>query len=170
VSHVCNRGSRKGVILKSYDDYANFVALVNAAREKFGMRILAYNLLGHHFHFVLWPRRDNDLPRFMKWLEQMHAQRFHRKQGTVGRGAVYQGRYESQPISEDRKPPIRPRRAELGSDPGFAPVARNRGQTPGHGHGAGRWLRMTTKRPARWTGVTSGLSSRGRADRSSTMP
>jgi putative transposase len=117
VSHVCNRGSRKGVILKSYDDYANFVALVNAAREKFGMRILAYNLLGHHFHFVLWPRRDNDLPRFMKWLEQMHAQRFHRKQGTVGRGAVYQGRYESQPISEDRKPR-------------FALAVRNWGQTP----------------------------------------
>src|SRR6185436_1512401 len=67
--HVCNRGSRKGVILVTYEDYSNFITLINAAREKFRMRILAHNLLGNHFHFVLWPRGDDDVPRFMKWLE-----------------------------------------------------------------------------------------------------
>ena len=101
--HVCNRGSRKGVILRTYEDYSNFITLINAAREKFRMRILAHNLLGNHFHFVLWPRGDDDVPRFMKWLEQKHAQRFHRKGGTVGSGAVFQGRYVSRMISEDRK-------------------------------------------------------------------
>ena len=101
--HVCNRGSRKGVIVETYEDYANFVGLTNAAREKFRMRILAYNLLGNHFHFVLYPRRDDDMPRFMKWLEQKHAKRFHRQRGTVGCGAVFQSRYYSRMITEERK-------------------------------------------------------------------
>jgi putative transposase len=103
VYHVCNRGSRKGEILKTYEDYSNFVRLINVTREKFRMRILAHNLLGNHFHLVLWPWRDNDLPRFMKSLEQKHAQRFHRRRGTVGCGAVYQARYVSRMITEDRK-------------------------------------------------------------------
>ena len=91
------------MILETYDDYAMFCSLINAAREKFGMRIIAYNLVGNHFHFVLWPVRNNDLARFMKWLEQTHARRFHLKRGTVGCGAVYQGRYASRLIYEDRK-------------------------------------------------------------------
>ena len=101
--HVCNRGSRKGVILETYEDYANFIELVNEARQKFRMRILAYNLLGNHFHFVLWPVCDNDLPRFMKRLEQRHAQRFHRKRGTRGSGAVFQSRYQARILTEARK-------------------------------------------------------------------
>ena len=101
--HVCNRGSRKGVILETYEDYAAFCGLLEEARGKFRMRILAYCLLKNHFHFLLWPRSDLDLPHFMKWLTQTHAQRFHRARGSVGTGAVYQSRYVSRPIAEDWK-------------------------------------------------------------------
>jgi putative transposase len=67
------------------------------------MRIIAYNFLGNHFHFLLWPVGDNDTAWFMKWLEQTHARRFHLKRGSVGCGAVFQSRYVSRRISEDRK-------------------------------------------------------------------
>lgn len=103
VYHVCNRGSRKGVILETYAEYADFCDLLNEAREKYCMRIVAYNLVGNHFHLLLWPHGDLDVPRFMKRLEQRHAQRFHRRRGTVGCGAVFQNRYVSRAIDEDRK-------------------------------------------------------------------
>jgi len=103
VYHVCNRGSRKGLILESYDDYDMFCSLVNEAREKIAMRIVAYCFLRNHFHFLLWPRADGDLPRFMHWLTGTHGRRFHLRRGTVGSGAVYQSRYVSRPIDEARK-------------------------------------------------------------------
>lgn len=39
----------------------------------------------------------------MKWLEQTHARRFHRSRGSVGTGAVYQGRYFARGLDEPRK-------------------------------------------------------------------
>jgi putative transposase len=103
VYHVCNRGSRKGMILETYEDYAAFCQLVEDTRRKSAMRILAYCLLKTHFHFVLWPVNTFDLPRFMKRLTQTHAQRFHRQRGTVGCGAVYQSRYFARMLIDDRK-------------------------------------------------------------------
>lgn len=101
--HVCNRGSRRGVLFSTYDDYDNFYPLMERARAKFRMRITGYSLMRTHFHFLLWPRADFDLPNFMQWLEEVHAYHFHRKRGSRGTGAVYQSRYVSRPIADDRK-------------------------------------------------------------------
>ena len=100
--HVCNRGSRKGVLFGSYQDYAAFIALMNEARAKRPMRIIAYCLMRTHFHFLLWPKGDSDVPRFMQWVTSTHAGRWHRRRQTVGMGAVYQSRYVSKPISDVR--------------------------------------------------------------------
>jgi putative transposase len=102
VYHVCNRGSRKGVLFESSEEYDAFVQLMAEAREKRSMRILAYCLMPTHVHFLLWPEGDSDLPRFMKWLTATHAQRRHREHRTVGTGAVYQSRYVAVWISDDR--------------------------------------------------------------------
>jgi len=55
-----------------------------------------------HFHFLLWPKEDDDLPRFMQWLTGTHAQHWHLHRGSRGTGAVYQSRYVSKPICDDR--------------------------------------------------------------------
>jgi putative transposase len=102
VYHVCNRGSRKGELFGSYDDYDAFLPLLEAARAKYAMRIPAYSLMRTHFHFLLWPRADMALSRFMKWLESTHAMRFHDKRGSRGTGAVYQSRFVARMIPDDR--------------------------------------------------------------------
>ncbi|HXT27708.1 MAG TPA: transposase [Vicinamibacterales bacterium] len=100
--HVYNRGSRKGVLFGSYDDYDAFLAILEEARARFAMRIPAYALMRTHFHFLLWPRTDSALSGFMKWLEENHAAMFHEKRRSRGTGAVYQSRFGSRPIFEDR--------------------------------------------------------------------
>jgi putative transposase len=102
VYHVCNRGSRKGVVFETYEDYAAFCELVEEARQKRPMRIVAYCLRKTHFHFLLWPVNDQDLPRFMKWLTSTHARRWHLRRGSVGSGAVYQSRYFARGIADVR--------------------------------------------------------------------
>jgi putative transposase len=103
VYHACNRGSRKGLLFESYEDYESYLKLMEVARGKFRMRIVAYCLMVTHLHFLLWPRDSTSLVRFMHWLTTTHARRFHRVRGSVGTGAVYQSRYFSRPISEDRR-------------------------------------------------------------------
>jgi putative transposase len=102
VYHVCNRGSRRGVIAETYEEYCDVLALIERARAKIGMRIIAYNVLDTHFHLVLWPVSDSDLSRFMQAFEQTHAQRFHRRRGTRGCGAVYQSRFVHRMIRDER--------------------------------------------------------------------
>jgi REP-associated tyrosine transposase len=47
----------------------------------------------NHWHLLVWPERDDQLTRFMRWITGVHAQRWRRARGQTGKGAVYQGRY-----------------------------------------------------------------------------
>jgi putative transposase len=49
----------------------------------------------NHWHLVLRAPTMRDLSRFMHALTRQHAQFLRRWRGTVGRGAVYQGRYRA---------------------------------------------------------------------------
>jgi putative transposase len=62
------------------------------------MRIIAYCLMLNHWHFLLWPRTNGELSQFMKSLTETHASRWRWDTGTVGEGAVYQGRFQSVPV------------------------------------------------------------------------
>jgi putative transposase len=82
-------------------DYLAFVKLIEEARQRTGMRILGYCLMPNHWHLVLWPRRDDDLPRFMQWLSSTHVRRWREHRQNVGEGHLYQGRYKSFPVRDD---------------------------------------------------------------------
>ncbi|MEO6238058.1 MAG: transposase [Vicinamibacterales bacterium] len=101
--HVFNRGSRKGVLFDTSEDYDAFEDLMEEARRRQPVRIVAYCLMKNHVHFLLWPRTDRAVPQFMKWLLGTHANRFHRARGTVGLGAVYQSRYGCRQVSDERR-------------------------------------------------------------------
>jgi len=100
VYHVFNRGSRKGVLFRSSEEYVAFVRLISEARTVRPMRIIAYCLMTNHWHFLLWPERDGQLSRFMHWLTTTHANHCRRETTTVGEGAVYQSRFTAVPIDD----------------------------------------------------------------------
>ena len=91
--HVINRGNGRAEVFHKPDDYAAFLRILSLACERHDMRLLAWCLMPNHFHFVAWPRRDNDLPRLMQWLTTCHVRRHHRHY--KGNGHVWQGRYKS---------------------------------------------------------------------------
>jgi REP-associated tyrosine transposase len=55
----------------------------------------------NHWHLILKPDHEGDLPRFMHWLTTIHAQHWHRRNGSTGTGPVYQGRYKAIEITSD---------------------------------------------------------------------
>ena len=55
-----------------------------------------------HFHFVLFPEFDGEISKFMHWLTLTHTQRWHAKTKTTGYGHLYQGRYKSFLVENDK--------------------------------------------------------------------
>lgn len=89
-------------IFKTDEDYLLFEKVIEEAKEKFDMRILAYAIMPNHWHLILYPKKDGDLQKFMGWLSMTHTQRWHSKHNTAGSGHLYQGRYKSFIVQTNR--------------------------------------------------------------------
>lgn len=96
--HVCNRGSRKGPLFTTPEEYTSFEGLLAYGRELRKMRIIAYCLMVNHWHLLLWPEHDGDVSRFLHWVTGTHANQWRRETSTQGQGAVYQSRFRAMGI------------------------------------------------------------------------
>lgn len=99
--HVINRANRRLQIFNDDEDYRLFELILEEAKEKFDMRIVAYCIMPNHFHLILYPEKDGDIQKFMQWLTLTHTQRIHAKNKTIGHGHIYQGRYKSFIVDSD---------------------------------------------------------------------
>lgn len=101
VYHVLNRANGRMHIFRQDKDYEAFEKLLAEAKEKYPMRILSYCLMPNHWHLLLYPKGDMDMPQYMRWLGLTHTQRWHAAHKTTGYGHLYQGRYKSFPVQTD---------------------------------------------------------------------
>ena len=101
VYHVLNRANGRLRIFRKRGDFLGFEKILAEGIERFAMRICGYCIMSNHWHLVLWPREDDDLSAFMRWITQTHTQRYHASHGTVGIGHLYQGRYKSFPVQDE---------------------------------------------------------------------
>jgi putative transposase len=103
IYHVLNRAHSRRRIFYSDRDYLAFVKVLGEALERWpGVRLLAMCVMPNHWHLVLWPSRDGELSDFMRWVTQTHTQRWRHAKNKVGDGALYQGRFKSFIVQEDR--------------------------------------------------------------------
>lgn len=100
VYHVINRGNGRQEIFHKDKDYEAFVQLLQEAKERYEVRLYGYCLMPNHFHMVVKPERGEELSKWMQWLMTSHVRRYHRHYG--GSGHVWQGRYKSFMIQDDR--------------------------------------------------------------------
>jgi putative transposase len=101
VYHVLNRAVGRGQLFEEEPDYAAFERVLAEAVRRISTRVVCYCLMPNHWHMVLWPRADDELSEFMRWLTVTHTQRWHAHRRTAGTGPVYQGRFKSFPIQQD---------------------------------------------------------------------
>lgn len=62
VFHVLNRGVGRRNLFGKEADFLAFERVMQETLRVRPMRVCAYCLLRNHWHFVLWPERDDDLP------------------------------------------------------------------------------------------------------------
>lgn len=102
IYHVLNRAQGGRTIFENNLDYLAFENTMREAKEIVPMRILAYCLMPNHWHMMLYPELDGNMPKFVQWLSGTHAQRWHVHRETIGSGHLYQGRYKSFPVLTDQ--------------------------------------------------------------------
>ncbi len=93
--HVINRGVGRQTLFHKDEDYAAFERVMAEAWHHVPIRILSYCLMPNHWHFAVWPRTDDELTQFFRWMTHTHTQRWHAHYHTSGTGHLYQGRFKS---------------------------------------------------------------------------
>ena len=83
------------------DDKAKdyFLSALEEKSKKLKMRILAYCIMDNHYHLILQNSSER-LSDFMKQLNAQYGIYYRKREG--GKGYVFQGRYKSTLIQEDR--------------------------------------------------------------------
>jgi len=102
VVHVVNRGNDKRLLFERAQNFEEFLDLVAWAKSKCPVRIVAYCIMGNHWHFVFWVEVEWDVSAFLHRLTTTHATRWRRATDTVGHGHVYQDRFKSSKIFNER--------------------------------------------------------------------
>jgi putative transposase len=98
VYHVLNRAAARFRMHRTDRDFAAFEATLFEAAGRHPIRLLAYCVLGNHWHFVVHPERDGQVTEFFRWLTHTHAMRWRVAHRSVGMGPLYQGRFKSFPV------------------------------------------------------------------------
>ncbi len=101
VFHVLNRGVGRRLLFTKDEDFLAFERVVEETLPTRRMRLCAYCLMPNHWHFVVWPERDGDLPAFMQQVTNTHVKRWKEHRHEIGYGHLYQGRYKCFPVATE---------------------------------------------------------------------
>lgn len=81
--HVTSRGDRREAIFSDDDDRMRLLEVLASAAERFEAVVLAFCLMGNHYHLVLHTHRPN-LSQVMRHINGVYTQAFNRRHGKVG--------------------------------------------------------------------------------------
>lgn len=98
VYHVTARGDRREDIFVDEADREALLEVTAQALARFDAQMLAYCLMGNHYHFLLHTRQAN-LSILMRQVNGVYTQRYNRRHGTVGH--LFQGRFKAILVDRD---------------------------------------------------------------------
>lgn len=92
VYHVTSRGDRREPIYRDDHDRLRHLDVIAQAMDRHQASVLAYCLMGNHFHLVVQTHRAN-LSRVMRHINGIYTQAFNHRHDQVGH--VLQGRFKA---------------------------------------------------------------------------
>ncbi len=91
VYHVTSRGDRREAVFVDDADRLGFLDVLSLGLARFDAQVLAYCLMGNHYHLVVFTRQAN-LSLLMRHLNGVYTQHFNRRHRVVGH--LLQGRFK----------------------------------------------------------------------------
>jgi len=98
---VLNRANGRETLFRKQDDYLAFYRCLVLAHQRHPVRLLDWCVMPNHWHFVAWPKADDELSRFFGFLSLLHATRWQVAHRVVGTGHVYQSRFKNFLVQRD---------------------------------------------------------------------
>ena len=77
IYHALNRGNGRSVIFHKEGDYEAFENILAEGLVRYPCRILSYQLMPNHWHFVLQRTEDGGMGNFLRWVTLTHTTRYH---------------------------------------------------------------------------------------------
>jgi len=102
IYHVLNRGNGRQRLFHKDGDFLAFEQVLGEGLKRYPVELLTYCLMPNHWHLVLRPGTNQALGKLMGWVGVTHVRRHHQHYQTRGGGHLYQGRFKSFPVQEDR--------------------------------------------------------------------
>jgi len=146
VYHVTSRGDRREAIFVDDEDRHAFLAVMAHAMARLDAAVLAYCLMGNHYHLVVQTRKAN-LSALMRQINGVYTQAYNRRHHLVGH--LFQGRFKGILVDTDeyllalcRYVELNPVRAGIVRQPGkwvWSSYRAHAGQAP-----APEWLDRQT--------------------------
>jgi len=100
--HVLNRSNGRAPIFLLPGDFQAFEVILQRAVQRSSIHLFAYCIMPNHWHLVVRPTQDGAIGPFMHWLTKTHAQKWLVYRERLGTGHLYQGRYRSFAVGDDR--------------------------------------------------------------------
>ena len=100
--HVVNRGNDRRAVFLEPTHYQMFMRLMRAGTRRFPVVLHGYCAMPNHFHLIVEPTENDALSEYMQWVTGCYSCYFRARTKTVGHGHVFQRRFWSAPIHDDR--------------------------------------------------------------------
>ena len=81
-------------------DYRRFLVLLRDGCRRYETLVHGYVLMTNHFHLLVTPNTPMALERMMQLVASRYTNHFNRQYGRTG--TLYEGRYKSSPIDNER--------------------------------------------------------------------
>lgn len=92
IYHLTSRGNRQEAIFADDEDRDIFLRVLGQAAKRFNAEVLAYCLMGNHYHLVMHTRQAN-LSLLMRHVNGVYTQAYNRRHGSGGH--LFQGRFKA---------------------------------------------------------------------------
>jgi putative transposase len=96
--HITHRSVNKQKVFLDRLDYTYYLKLIPNLLDRFHCYITAYCLMSNHIHFILTPKYENGLAKFMSELQRTYSLYFTNR--TNRTSSLWQGRFYSCPMHE----------------------------------------------------------------------
>jgi putative transposase len=97
--HITQRGNNKEKVFFDDEDRRLYLDILQRYKNKYGIKILAYCLMGNHVHILVAPGQEMALARAMGGTNLVYTQHVNRKYNRSGR--LWQNRFFSSVVEEE---------------------------------------------------------------------
>lgn len=99
--HVTTRCNNQNFYFQEDEDFAEYLKIIERAREKYGFKLHAYCLTSNHVHLLISTPIEDNLSKLMQYINGQYAKNYNRRHKKIGH--FWGGRFHSTIIESENQ-------------------------------------------------------------------